>query len=128
MKNQVLAIFFYMLYLLAMMKPIMPLLEYYANYDYIATVLCENRDKPILECNGKCYLQSQIEKNNFKSSQEHNSSVPLISLDDYPVSPIDEFSYKIIDLKEFKIQTFSPSKTISIGIFNTLFKPPIALA
>lgn len=128
MKNQVLAIFFYTLYLLAMVKPIMPLLEYYANYDYIVTVLCENRDKPALECNGKCYLQSQIKKIDFKNSHNHNSSEPLISLEDYPVSPIDKFSYKITDLKEINTQSFSSLKITSKGVNNTLFKPPIASA
>mgnify|MGYP000976592457 CR=1 FL=1 len=50
MKNQVLGIFFYLLYLLAMVRPLVPIIEYHANYDYIATVLCENKDKPYLEC------------------------------------------------------------------------------
>ncbi len=126
MKNQLLAIFFYMLYLLAMVKPIMPLLEYYANYDYIAAVLCENRDKPVLECNGKCYLQSQIEKNDFKSSQEHNSSVPLISLDDYPISPLHSFAYKILDKDNNKINGEIRHNLTSQECHFFLLKPPQA--
>ncbi|MBL7797657.1 MAG: hypothetical protein JNJ90_14260 [Saprospiraceae bacterium] len=31
-----------------------------ANRAAIATTLCENRDKPELECDGKCYLKKKI--------------------------------------------------------------------
>ena len=39
-----------------MVKPLYPLLEYGIHYDYIVTHLCENKDRPQLQCNGKCYL------------------------------------------------------------------------
>lgn len=35
---------------------------YKANIDYVATELCENKDKPELKCNGKCYLKKQLNK------------------------------------------------------------------
>lgn len=31
-----------------------------ANHDYIARVLCENRDKPGKHCDGKCYLRKKL--------------------------------------------------------------------
>ncbi len=36
------------------------MVEYVINYDYIATVLCENVDKPALQCNGKCHLKKEL--------------------------------------------------------------------
>ena len=36
--------------------------SYFANKAYIAAVLCENKDKPQLECEGKCYLKKQLSK------------------------------------------------------------------
>lgn len=39
-----------------------PVLDYMANYDYIVNTLCENRDKPELECNGKCHLSKELAK------------------------------------------------------------------
>jgi len=45
-----------------LVQPVLPVLEYLINYDYIVNELCENRDKPILTCNGKCYLGDQVEK------------------------------------------------------------------
>jgi len=32
------------------------------NYEYIATKLCENKDKPALKCNGKCHLMKELAK------------------------------------------------------------------
>ncbi|MCB0276693.1 MAG: hypothetical protein KDI06_17885 [Calditrichaeota bacterium] len=45
---------------MVMGKPFFPLLDYYLNYDYIATVLCINRDKPALKCDGKCHLKKEL--------------------------------------------------------------------
>ena len=36
--------------------------EYYANKDYIAKNLCENRDKPMMHCDGKCCLKKKLAK------------------------------------------------------------------
>lgn len=44
------------------LKPVIPVLEYVLFYDYIANVLCENKEKPALECNGKCYLTKEMAK------------------------------------------------------------------
>ena len=48
------------------LKPIFPVVDYVVNYDYIRTVLCENKAKPELKCNGKC----QLMKNLAKESEE----------------------------------------------------------
>jgi hypothetical protein len=37
---------------------------YMIRKDYIATTLCENRDKPEMKCAGKCYLKKQLKKVN----------------------------------------------------------------
>ena len=55
-KHIVLAHLFLNLYLLAIFMPLYPVLDYVIHYDYIVEELCENRDKPVLACNGKCYL------------------------------------------------------------------------
>ncbi|MFT3793841.1 hypothetical protein [Flavobacterium sp.] len=45
-----------------LLKPIVPVFEYIFNYDYIANELCENKDKPVMGCNGKCYLMKELAK------------------------------------------------------------------
>lgn len=39
------------------------------NKKYIAEKLCENRDKPWLHCNGKCYFMKKI-----KQAEDHEKS------------------------------------------------------
>lgn len=44
------------------LKPIIPVIDYIVNYGYISNVLCENKDKPKLKCNGKCHLIKELAK------------------------------------------------------------------
>ncbi|CAM3356099.1 hypothetical protein FLLO111716_05970 [Flavobacterium longum] len=41
-------------------KPVLPVAEYVINYDYISTKLCVNKEKPKLQCNGKCQLMKKL--------------------------------------------------------------------
>ncbi|PHQ56811.1 MAG: hypothetical protein COC16_02345 [Lutibacter sp.] len=82
-----------------MVRPLIPIIEYHANYDYIANVLCENRDRPFLECNGKCYLEKQLKKAGH-DNHNHKSTIPSINFEDYPISPLDQFNYQISSNKE----------------------------
>ncbi len=126
MKNQILGIFFYLLYLLAMVRPIAPIIEYYANYDYIASVLCENRDKPYLACNGKCYLEKQLNKVNH-DNHDHKSTIPQIDFDKYPVSPIGQFSYQFKNTNELNFERLFILKNTSQDYFSSILKPPQVL-
>jgi hypothetical protein len=68
------------LYLLVLIQPALPVLEYLINYDYIVNELCENRDKPVMACNGVCYLGDQVEK---QLNLDHKDQVPLPPQIDY---------------------------------------------
>lgn len=48
--------------IIMLIKPIWPLAEYAVNYDYIVENLCENRNRPAMQCDGKCYLAKQLAK------------------------------------------------------------------
>lgn len=54
-------------------KTIVTFVSFKWNQDYIATTHCENKKKPSLECDGKCYLKKQIEK------QQESEDSPLVS-------------------------------------------------
>ena len=49
------------------------------NRNYIATKLCENRNKPWLHCNGKCYFMKRIkqaeEKQNSAERESQKNSI-----------------------------------------------------
>src|ERR1700761_5256689 len=44
------------------------------NKKYIATNLCENRDKPWLHCNGKCYFMKKIKQAEERDKSEEKQS------------------------------------------------------
>jgi len=62
-----------------LIKPILPVVDYIVNYEYISTHLCENIEKPVLKCNGKCHLKkelaSEAKKNSPKSNEQKNNSI-----------------------------------------------------
>ena len=74
------------LYLLVMIQPALPVLEYLINYDYIVNELCENREKPILTCNGKCYLGDQVEKQLDRGPEQQKPMPPQIDFQEF-ISP-----------------------------------------
>lgn len=49
--------------------------DFYANQAYIAKNLCENRDKPMMHCCGKCQLHKRLAKedNKDKDAPERKS-------------------------------------------------------
>ncbi len=94
MKHTTLGILFSFLYLLAMIKPIYPVIDYIVNYNYIRTELCENRDKPEMHCNGKCYLKKQLKKAHSQPySNAPETTLPSGLFKDYPISTLDFFSF-----------------------------------
>ena len=66
--------------MVAMLRPIAPFVEYAINYDYISKVLCINKDKPELACNGKCQLMKKLEK-----QQDDDYKSLRISMEEYPI-------------------------------------------
>jgi hypothetical protein len=44
--------------------------DFYADQDYIAKNLCENRDKPMMHCCGRCQLRKRL---NREADQDKNN-------------------------------------------------------
>ncbi len=66
--------FIIILTLVMTFKPVLPLVDYAINYDYISEVLCINKDKPELQCNGKCHLKSELAKAKDDTSNQDNDN------------------------------------------------------
>lgn len=56
-----------------MLKPVFPVIEYATNYNYITKVLCINKDKPKLHCNGKCHLMKELAKASESEKPIHSN-------------------------------------------------------
>lgn len=82
--------------LVLFLKPVLPVFEYIVNYEYISKVLCVNKEKPKMKCNGKCHLMQEL----AKSSESEK--------------PISD---KKIIAQEFEILFFQEIKSITMCHF-----------
>lgn len=112
--------FFVFLYLIAMLKPIAPYIEYALNQDYIANFLCVNKKKPELNCNGKCYLMKEVKK------QEKEESKSLqISLKEYPIGFVQIVKFSNKNTIDLSIKnTFCYKRNYSYVFSKLIFHPP----
>jgi len=91
----------FILLLALFLKPILPVVDYVINYEYISKVLCENKEKPKLQCNGKCQLMKGL----AKAIDTENP----VSSDKKSASPIQEVLF-LNEVTSFRIVTCSSSK------------------
>ena len=115
-----LPIIFTFLYLLAMLKPVMPVFDYIINQDYIAEYLCINKDKPMLNCDGKCYLAKMIQAEQDKKK----NNLPAINLKDYPIGFVDIASYQFKNTETILKENFTYLNLYSNSFNQTVFHPP----
>jgi hypothetical protein len=87
---------------------------YRINRDFIAENLCVNRDKPMLNCNGQCYLAKKLkaaEEKEQKSNSERLEKMPEVVLSFQAIQPI--FTPRIMAHNaienHFSIQEFFPN-------------------
>lgn len=111
------------LYLLIIFQPLVPIIIYHFNYNFIVKNECVNRDKPWMHCNGKCYLHKQLD-NVFEGNQKQ----PLnLSLKDFKFSEFTEqqtaFSLACPGIIYNKPTAFYLDH-YTFNLFNKIFRPP----
>ncbi|MGB3145362.1 MAG: hypothetical protein WBB24_14770 [Maribacter sp.] len=108
------------LYLVAMVRPIMPIVEFVINKDYIVEFLCINKDKPMLNCDGKCYLAKMIQED----QKERHQNLPSANLRDYPIGFVQilDFDFKIAPTSKRLILSFQD--LTSEQFLPRIFHPP----
>lgn len=91
------------------------------NRDYIAEVLCVNKKKPEMHCNGQCYLKKQMKKAEEKQAATGESSRAKT---EFQVFVIEYFSLDL-ELKSLPVAAHTPY--VAGGTYNTIddkFRPP----
>lgn len=68
--KKILSISFVLLILMQSFSKIWIILSFKVNQDHIAKVLCINRDKPEMHCNGNCVLMQRIKASEEKERKE----------------------------------------------------------
>lgn len=78
--------------MMAVLRPMLPYLEYSLNRDYIKTMLCIDKDEPMSMCEGSCYLDKRIQE---ESDKNHDADAPQLSTEKYPIDFMRFFSYNL---------------------------------
>jgi hypothetical protein len=89
------AIFFLCIYSLVVLKPLFPLVDYALNKEYISKNLCENRNKPKMNCNGKCHLMKQLKKASADVPSDGNTTKGNANQEENVVHVSSTFQFNI---------------------------------
>lgn len=112
--------------MVAMLRPVMPILDYIANYDYISQELCENKNKPYLKCNGKCYVEKIMKDADLlvKDDNSSKSTIPVKNIF-FPIFIIETFEYTVSVIVRKKSNRLYYFNTLRINqLISSLFRPP----
>mgnify|MGYP001024482865 CR=1 FL=1 len=74
------SLLFAVLFCYSGIRPTFPFFNYVINFEYIATVLCINKEKKALQCKGKCQLTKEI----LENEPEGTSEYPQPSFEKFP--------------------------------------------
>ncbi|RZJ30684.1 MAG: hypothetical protein EOO48_04310 [Flavobacterium sp.] len=105
-------------------RPVFPVLDYAINYDYIKSELCVNKEKPIMGCNGKCYLAKQLAKASEPEKSSNKKHLSSTKTDLFFSSTINH------DIKSLPIArsfSFGWEFSSSQPSLHGLFRPPAFL-
>ena len=92
-------------------------INFYFNQNEIAAIECENKDRPEMNCNGKCYLAKQLEKADNelaakKEKQEH--SISILKLVETSVF-VENWKLK------FEVPVFNPKKELASYYYSSSY-------
>ncbi len=127
MKRKIVSNILLLFYLLIVVYPAIPLLDYAVNYHYYAEEVCINKDKPEMHCNGQCHLKKEIKKiyDEESTPSKKKSLLPELKLKEYT-------AYKLYDIiTEYYQKLYIINKNDSFinrsvckGYSPPLFRPP----
>ncbi len=106
------------------LRPLLPYIEYVINKDYIEKNLCVEKENPYNTCHGKCYLHTQLNKQDKPLDADINNNNNKIISD----KKIDDHFREFITFpKLFENEiVLSDKYTIhcTIGFHSNIFIPP----
>jgi len=95
-------------------------LGFEANQSYIAKELCENKDKPQLHCEGKCFLKKKLKQAQEKEQKQERQSQKLQIQDAVVSTPLTFKQYAFAETAlHIPFSTGMPK-----NIKNSIFHPP----
>jgi len=107
-------------------RPVLPVLEYALNYDYIAKVLCENKAKPQMHCNGKCHLMKELAKAAEKEKSDSDKKTAAQQAEVLFFTSDFEYTFKVLPVvfnNKNKLGAYSNFYTSQN--LSAVFRPPV---
>ncbi len=107
-----------------------PVVEYVVNYDYIVNVLCVNKDKPEMKCNGKCHLSKELAKEaGADEKNPFNSKTTKTEIPQFIISEnINEYSFASeSELVSIKNIGYKPNLNSSLFTSKILHPPQFVI-
>ncbi len=97
--------------------------NYWQNTEEVIAECCINKNKPELECNGKCYIGLQLNKINTNTKEELPGKVMQ---KDFELFMTPKFTYSA-QLYAMDIPVFeNTSDDYNLGYASEVFQPPTA--
>lgn len=111
---------------LPVMHKVFTIADYVIHQEYIAEVLCINKEEPELKCNGKCHLAKELNKSENSEKENKNSNNTKIDL---PISILNvcTFCEKIVFINQSKLIKDNYLANYSFLFTHRINKPPITL-
>jgi hypothetical protein len=109
--------------LLQTFDPLVIQVSYWVNKTYISTTLCENRDKPMLHCNGKCFLARQL-----KEQAKKEQRAPDAKKEQFEALPYCLPESLLIASASLTIERayFHSDESLAVATHAAVFRPPIS--
>ncbi len=103
-------------------------LYYQLNIDYIIETYCVNKEKPELQCNGKCHLAKQLQVTSNNASDDDQTGIINVLVESFfPVfiqtsflKQVEEGVFEMIRLENYDYVNF-----YAFHLNSKLYKPPI---
>lgn len=105
-------------------KQVLPVVEYVVLYDYIKNELCVNKDKPELECNGKCHLKKEMAHASDTKTEKNKVNFASAELQIMYYQALEMISAVVFNPYRIKNDR-AVTSLYSFSFSNLLFRPPV---
>lgn len=119
----------FLLALFMLLKPVLPVIDYVVNYEYITKVICVNKAKPKLQCNGKCHLMKELAKTSESQTPiSSNKKIASHELEVLFFEEIKSFNIRYIYFDKNQFLNTNYSDLYSYLNSDSVFRPPIFIS
>jgi len=109
-------------------RPVIPVADYIINYDYITKVLCVNKAKPMMHCNGKCHLMKELAKTAEQDKPLSQKKSNIAEAEVLFLEPLASFTFRPV-FTQLNTQNTSLYSNLYVHInTDSIFHPPLVIS